>query len=85
MCKYKNGNPKRASQFLCLHCMNINQLSGIQRGGHQREKYHIKDLMCINDNCRDLPYTKNIEIRHCDSYEDVYEKALKLRINYYNE
>lgn len=33
------GNPKRSSQFLCLHCMQINHLgSGIQRGGHVREK-----------------------------------------------
>lgn len=43
------GNPKRSSKFLCLNCMKINELgSGIQRGGHQREKWHIKDLVyCI--------------------------------------
>lgn len=37
--KMNMGNPKRSSQFLCLRCMQINQLgSGIQRGGHTREK-----------------------------------------------
>ena len=76
------GNPKRASQFICLKCMKINQLgSGIQRGGHQREKYHIKDLLCLT--CKDMETTKNIEIRWCDNYEDVYEKAMEIRSNYY--
>ncbi len=83
MSRYKNGNPKRASQFLCLHCMKINQLSGIQRGGHQREKYHIKDLLCINPECHNLLYTKNMEIRWSDQYEEVYEKALQVREKYY--
>ena len=46
------GNPKRSSKFLCLNCMKINELgSGIQRGGHQREKWHIKDLTCFNKPC----------------------------------
>lgn len=85
MCRYKNGNPKRTSQFLCLHCMKINQLSGIQRGGHQREKYHIKDLLCINPECKDFSYTKNIEIRWCDTYEDIYEKAIQIREQYYSD
>lgn len=55
--------------------------SGVQRGGHQREKYHIKDLMCLY--CKDRETTKNIEIRWCDNYEDVYEKALEIRNKYY--
>ena len=83
MCRYKNGNPKRASKFLCLHCMKINQLPGIQRGGHQREKYHIKDLLCINSECKDFICTKNIEIRWCDTYEEIYEKAVQIRELYY--
>lgn len=83
MSRYKNGNPKRSSWFLCLHCMKINQLgTGIQRIGHQREKYHVKDLMCVNPGCNGLT-TKNLEIRWCDTYEDVYKKALRLRENYY--
>lgn len=57
------GNPKRSSKFLCLNCMKINELgSGIQRGGHQREKWHIKDLACFNKPCCGKQ-TKNIEIR----------------------
>ena len=83
MCRYKNGNPKRASQFLCLHCMKINQLSGIQRFGRDREKGHIKDLTCISEECKNLPYTKNIEIRWCDDPDLIYHKAKKIRSEYY--
>ena len=37
--KYKNGNPKRASRFICCKCLKDNHVGdGIQRGGHQREK-----------------------------------------------
>ena len=80
MCRYKNGNPKKASQFLCLHCMKINELgTGIQRGGRQREKYHVKDLLCLNCNAT----TKNLEIRWCDQYEEIYEKAMEIRSEYY--
>ena len=83
MCK-RNGNPKRSSRFICLRCMQLNQCgSGIQRGGHQREKYHIKDLMCINPGCKCK--TKNIEVRWCDSYEEIYERAVRERVNYYSE
>ena len=85
MCRYKNGNPKRSSSFICLHCMKLNQLAGIQRFGHQREKYHIKDLLCINSECREFSATKNIEIRWCDTYEEIYEKALEIRSKYYPE
>ena len=65
------GNPKRSSKFLCLNCMKINELgSGIQRGGHQREKWHIKDLACFNKPCCGKQ-TKNIEIRWCDDLLEV--------------
>ena len=83
MCK-RNGNPKRSSRFICLKCMKLNQLgSGIQRGGHQREKYHIKDLMCLN--CKDEDITKNIEVRWCDNYDEIYKKAVEIRSRYYQE
>lgn len=45
----------------------------------QREKYHIKDLYCLKC-CME---TKNIELRYCDSYDEVYNKALKIRSKYY--
>ena len=57
--------------------------SGIQRGGHQREKYHIKDLMCLN--CKDEDITKNIEVRWCDNYDEIYKKAVEIRSRYYQE
>lgn len=80
----KNGNPKKSSRFICLKCMQINPCgSGIQRGGRQRERYHIKDLMCLYCST-DGEATKNMEIRWCDMYEDVYEKALEVRNNYYD-
>lgn len=59
--------------------MQLNQLSGIQRGGKQREKFHIKDLLCI----RCCSSTKNMEIRWCDTYEEIYEKALQVKERYY--
>lgn len=27
--------------------------------------------------------TQNIELRYCDSYDEVYNKALKIRSKYY--
>lgn len=73
-----------SSRFICLKCMQLNPCgSGIQRGGHQREKYHIKDLMCLH--CKDIEATKNIEIRWCDTYDDVYKKAMEIRNDYYEE
>lgn len=82
MCK-RNGNPRRKSRFICLHCMKENQLgNGIQRGKYQRAKWHIKDLTCFNPECAGM-ITKNIEVRFCDSYEDVFQKAMEIRSNYY--
>lgn len=77
------GNQKRSSQFLCLHCMKINQLgSGIQRGGNQRKKKHIKDLTCFNKGCNG-EITKNIEIRWCDDYLEMLNYAQRIRSHYY--
>lgn len=76
------GTPKRASRFLCIKHMGENFLgAGIQRGKRQREKYHIKDLYCPI--CGSIE--KCIEIRWCDTYEDVYNKAMKIREEYYIE
>lgn len=78
--KYKNGNPKHASRFICMKCMQENMLArGIQRK-QQREKFHIKDLTCIL--CGGIE-TKNMEVRYCDDYKDIYAKALEKRENYY--
>ena len=59
--------------------MGENQLgAGIQRG-KQRGKFHIKDLYCPV--CFNI--TKNIEIRWCDTYNEVYDKALEIMDKYY--
>ena len=45
------GNPKRSSRFLCYKHLGENYIgSGIQRYGHQREKFHCKDLFCLQCN-----------------------------------
>lgn len=54
---------------------------GIQRGNKQREKGHIKDLYCLS--CSDI--TKNMEVRYCDDYLDVMDKAIQLHKEYYGE
>lgn len=77
-CKY--GNPKKQSRFICLKCLNENFIGrGIQRGGKQREKGHRKDLYCLN--CKEK--LKNLEVRYCDSFEEMMNEAEKLHIKYY--
>lgn len=77
--RYKNGNPKYASRFICMRCMSENMLArGIQRQ-RQRERKHVKDLYCLK--CREV--TKCIEVRFCDSYEEIFEAAKIKRENYY--
>ena len=79
--KYKNGNPKRASRFICLSHVGINEIgNGIQRS-HQREKGHIKDLYCLK--CQSV--TKNLEIRWCDGLDEMMEYAEELHIEYYGK
>ena len=75
------GNPKRSSRFICCKCLKENQLgSGIQRS-NQREKGHIKDLVCI---CTKLECTtKNLEVRYCDNFQEMMNKAIELRPKYY--
>lgn len=55
---------------------------GIQRGGKQREKNHVKDLTCINHGC-DRTITKNLEVRYCDDFAEMMEQAEKLHMEYY--
>lgn len=81
MCK-RNGNPKRSSRFICIKHLGENYLgAGIQRGGHQREKFHVKNLYCLH--CKSI--SRCLEIRWCDTYEEVYNKAVELRAKYYPE
>ena len=82
MCRCRMGNPKRSSRFICCKCLKENQLgSGIQRS-NQRSKYHIKDLTCINPGCNG-DITKNIEVRYCDSFDEMMEYAEELHREYY--
>ena len=75
------GNPKRSSRFICCKCLKENRLgSGIQRA-NQREKGHIKDLYCLQ--CQDT--TKNLEVRYCDSFDEMMDKAEELHREYYSE
>ena len=80
MCRCRMGNPKKMSRFICLkHCGENHVLDGLQRGGHQREKKHIKDAFCIE--CQDI--TKNLEVRYCDSFDEMMQKAKELHREYY--
>ena len=75
------GNPKKKSQFICLRCLKINHLGdGIQRS-QQREKFHIKDLTCMCVNLEEI--TKNLEVRYCDDFQEMMNKAMELRPKYY--
>lgn len=75
MCKCKYGNPKKMSRFICCKCLKENYVGrGIQRGGRQREKGHIKNLTCINSGCNGI-VTKNVEVRYCDSFNEMMAKA----------
>lgn len=56
------------------------EMEELQRGGHQREKKHIKDAFCIE--CKEI--TKNIEVRYCDSFDEMMQKAEKLHREYYS-
>ena len=60
--RYKNGNPKKCSRFICLHCLQENfVVDGLQRR-HQRPNNHIKDIWCANKICSEkYSTTKNLE------------------------
>ena len=85
MCRCRYGNPKKMSRFICCKCLKENTVgSGIQRGGKQREKGHVKDLTCINKGCNGS-ITKNIEVRYCDSFQEMMVEAEKLHIELYGK
>lgn len=81
----KKGTPGHTSRWICLHCIQENMVGvGIQRGQREREKYHIKDLTCINPGCNGT-VTKNMEVRCCDFYDEIYAKAVETREKYYSD
>lgn len=76
-------NCKKQSRFICIKCLKENCLgSGIQRGPRQREKGHIKDMTCFNSGCNG-EITKNIEVRYCDDFAAILEKAKELHTELY--
>lgn len=78
------GNPKKMSKFICCKCMKENGiLSGIQRLGKQRGKFHIKDALCLNKGCNKI--TKNVEVRYCDDFLEILDRVPELHIKYYGE
>ena len=68
------------SEFHCSECEFVMPLP--RNCGRQREKGHIKDLTCLNPGCNG-DITKNIEVRYCDSFDEMMEKAEKLHREYY--
>lgn len=81
-CRYRYGNPKKQSRFICCKHLGVNHvLDGLQRGGSQREKKHIKDAFCIE--CGDI--VKNIEVRYCDNFDEMMIEAEKLHTEYYRK
>ena len=78
------GERKKMSRFICCKWLKENQIgSGIQRS-NQRSKYHIKDLTCIHPGCKG-DITKNIEVRYCDSFDEMMQKAEELHREYYGK
>ena len=80
MCRCRMGNPKKSSRFICLKCLDwkFTYIQGIQRS-NQRELGHIKDNVCSH--CGEV--TKNIEVRYCDSFDEMMDKAEELHRKYY--
>jgi hypothetical protein len=81
MARNKYNYPEiHQSKFICLKCMQENKIvTGLQRP-RQRKKFHIKNIYCLN--CKKI--TKNIEIRFCDSFSEIEEKAANIRSRYYH-
>ena len=83
MCRLRYGNSKKQSRFICLKCLKENCVAqGLQRGSRQREKGHIKSLLCINPICAG-ERTKNLEVRYCDDFREMMEWAQELHMEYY--
>lgn len=51
------------------------------RDRDKENEKHVKDLYCLT--CGEI--TKCIEVRFCDSYEEIFEAAKIKRENYYTE
>ena len=83
MCRCRMGNPKRSSRFICLRCLKQNCVGqGIQRP-NTKEADHIKNLSCL---CVHMEYkTKNLEVRYCDSFDEMMKKAKDLHREYYGK
>lgn len=83
MCRCRMGNPKKMSRFICLRCLKENFVGqNIQRKS-QREKGHIKDLTCMCTGLTEI--TKNLEVRYCDSFQEMMDKAVELHKEYYGQ
>lgn len=81
MSRRKMGNPQKSSKFICCKCLTENQMgAGIQRI-QQREKGHIKDLTCLKCN----KITKNVEIRYCETFEEMLREAKKVHLQEYSK
>lgn len=79
--RYKNGNPKKCSRFICLHCLQENfVVDGLQRR-HQRPNNHIKDIFCL----KSQKIEKALEVRFCDDFEEKMIVARHIRSKYYPE
>lgn len=82
MCK-RHDNINRSSEFICLRCLNNNQVGDKMRRPNMREKDHVKNLFCL---CTKLQMrTKNLEVRWCDDFDERMEYAKKIKPKYYDE
>lgn len=77
----RNGNGKKASEFICLSCLDWKTvyIRDIQRP-QQREPFHIKNNSCLR--CGDV---KTMEVRYCDYLPDVMKEAMKKHNEDYND
>lgn len=77
----RNGNGKKASEFICLSCLDWKTvyIRDIQRP-QQREPFHIKNNSCLR--CGDV---KTMEVRYCDYLPDVMKEAIKKHNEDYND
>ena len=83
MCRCRFGNPKKMSRFICCRCLKENTVGQHIQRKSQREKGHVKDLTCLCTGLKEV--TKNIEVRYCDNFEEMMNKAEKLHIEYYGK
>ena len=76
-----NGNGKKASEFICLKCLDwrTTYTQDIQRK-NQREIEHVKNTECLR--CGKI---KSMEVRYCDYLPDIMRKAMKKHNELYND